>query len=174
MREFSVHPKSQSDRAKYMFFAMLGSGLLIFFLSMLLQRFRGVVSFVGMIFIVGAVYIYTKYMGAEYYYDITVPDETPFFIIRHVIGKRSSTLCRVELSSILSVSKLNREQMKAHKTEEGVARYSYFPTMSPETVYLVKVRSSLEKADIFIEGTDEFAKVLMECAEEARFIIPEE
>ncbi len=168
MREFSVHPKAQSNLAKNVFFALLGSALLILVASYISPMFNGLISFAAMICIVAAVYIYSKYIGADYYYDITESEGAPLLVIRHKVGKRNTTLCRLDIASIVSVTPLTRSELKAKPQEKDILRFTYCPTMCAQSVYLISSRSRYEQADIVIEGTDELADLLMQIAAECR------
>ena len=63
---------------------------------------------------------------------------------------------------------MSAEEKKSYKPAADVARYFYSPTLSPEKVYLLEVRSSYEKADVFVELTDEQAAMICAYAKEAR------
>lgn len=169
IREFYVHAKPANKKAVYAFFACLGSAIIVFAVYMLAEKYRGLISMGIMVFITAAVYIYNRYMGSEYFYDITFDHTgTPVFVVRQKIGKRESTLCRVDLGSIIRIDKMTAEERKGYKADAGVVRYTYCPTMMPEVVYRVAVRSHSEKADIFIEATDELAELLLGYSREAR------
>lgn len=172
--EFSMRPKASNKRSIYLFIAFSIGAVAAALLYMFIPLFKGVVGIVAMIFIVGAVFIYTKYMAAEYIYDITVPDGTPLFVIRHRTGKRETTLCRIELSSIKSVERQTREQRREHKTPADRARYFYCPTFSPDETYLIISETRYEKSEISIEAGEEFASLLLAYAAEARSAIPED
>ena len=100
-------------------------------------------------------------MASKYYYDVMVDTAgTPLFVVRSVVGKRTTTLCRVELSSIIGITTLTAEERKAHKTPDGFVKYFYSPTMSPDRIALITVSSRYERAEIAIEASDEFTELL--------------
>ena len=166
---FSVKPKASNDRAKYAAIACLGSALIFIAIYMLMPQYKWVPGIIILAFVTAAIFIYNKYISAIYAYDIIMDSNSePILVIRQIVGRRETTLCRVDVSAITNVKRLDKNDKKAYVPENGVLRYSYYPTMSPDTVVLVKVRSVSEKADIFLELTDEHIALLNRYAEEAR------
>ena len=169
IREFSAKAKSSNNKARTFFIASMLLAFLLLSGAMLLPLYRGVVSLFGIVFLVAAITIYTKYLSPIYYYDITFDSEgAPLFVVRQVIGKRQSTLCRIGLFEIVKIEKESIEERKSHKTPVGFVKYSYVPTILPETVYRITSVSRYEKSEILIEVTDEFASVIRSYAAEAR------
>jgi hypothetical protein len=122
-----------------------------------------VVGLVGLIAIVIATWVYTKYVAVEYGYDVTFdPQGTPVFVVRQLIGKRQSTFSCVYLADIVSVDMETREQRRAKKAQNGVRRYVYLPTVFAPSSCRITVRSRYEHAEIVIEVTEEFAALLRE------------
>lgn len=168
--EFSLRPHPQNKKATYLFIAFMlgGAALTVLYFLMSGKPFYGFIGLGAMIFIIGAIFMYTRYMAAQYIYDVTVQGQTPMFIVRHKMGKRETTMCRVCLSGIISVEKQSREERRAHKTPRDHARYNYSPSLDPMESYLIISRSRYEKAEIIIEANEEFAAALMRSAELAR------
>ena len=169
--EFSLKTRPQNKRSVYLFIAFsigaVAAGILYIAL-MKLGKYHGIAGLLTMVMVIGAIFIYTRYMAAQYYYDVTVVNNTPLFIVRHKLGKRETTMCRIELGAIVSVEKQTREERKRHKTPSDLARYNYSPSISPEVTYLITARSRYEKAEITVEANDEFAAALLRQAELAR------
>ena len=175
IREHFSRVKSSNTNAQRLFYSLLCVAALLFVVYCTTPLYKGIVGLVCVATITAAVLIYTKYVGVEYFYDITFDsDGRSVFIVRQVTGKRSSTLCRVDLSSIVKVERLDSSAKKAHKTEAGYLKYSYLPTLAPESVLLLKISSRREHAEIFIEASDEFAALLSGYASEARSLVTEE
>ena len=169
IKEFSAHAKSSNKTARYVFFACLGSTIIMTLVYILAWKFKGLIGFVDTIFITATIYIYNRYMGTEYFYDVTFDHMgAPVFVVRHRIGKRETTICRIDLNSVVNVVKMPKEKRKTYKPDKDVIKYSYYPTMSPDTLYLMTVRSHIEKADVFVEISDEMAALLLSYSEEAR------
>lgn len=165
----SIKPEPQNNKAKHTFFACLGSAILSIALYTMLPSYKGIVGIVALGFITAAIYLYNRYVCAAYYYDVTMDSNgSPVFVISQSVGKRQTTLCRVDLSSITLVKKLSAEEKRAYKPAKDIARYFYSPTLSPEFVYLLEVRSPYEKADVFVELNDEQAATISAYAKEAR------
>ena len=176
INEFSVSPRPSNNKARHTFFILLilAATVAAVYISPI-PRFKGIVGALCLVFVVAAIYVYNRYMAMKYYYDVLIDASgTPLFVVRSVMGKRESTLCRVELSSITSVKRLNHDEQKSHKTPDGYVRYFYNPTLSPESVCLVTVDSRYEHAEITIEANDEFIAILSSYVHEARgFVDPD-
>ncbi len=162
INEISVCAVPTNKRAVYVFSAFLGSSFIFFAVSMMLTNYKGVFATVAMAFIVGAIFIYTKYMAAKYYYDITEGnDGVPLFVVRQTVGKKSTTLCRIEVGTIKSVDRFSRSD-KREKPEPGTVRYRYLPTLMPDSYCCLKIVSPYERAEVIIEATEELAGIIRE------------
>lgn len=175
INEFSVSPRPSNNKARSLFLVFLiAAAILAAVYISPIPKFKGVVGVICLLFIVGAVYVYNRYMAMKYYYDVMLDTSgTPLFIVRSVIGKRETTLCRVELSDIVSVKRLSGEERKKHTTPAGFVRYFYNPTLMPESVCVVTVSSRYERAEITVEANDEFVSLLNSYANEARSLFPD-
>ena len=169
IREFSVRPTPTNKNAKVFFIAALCLSLLTLILYFSVEKYKGIVGLFIIFFLTAAILVYTKYISAQYYYDITFDSEgAPIFVVRQITGKRQTTLCRIDLYAIRSVTHLLAEERKKHKAPEGAARYVYTPTLFPDRVCVVYVKSSYEHAELVIECSEEFSSLLLSYAEQAR------
>ncbi len=169
INEISVKPKPQNNNAKIIFSITLIASALIFVTSMIIPVYKGIVGFVGMLGLVSSILIYTKYISPEFRYDVTFDrDERAVFIVRQLIGKRETTLCRIFLSDIVKLDRETREQQKGHKTEKGTALYNYNPTVMPDVVYRITALCEGERSEIVIELSDEIAQLFSSYVSEAR------
>lgn len=168
INEMSVKPKAQNKNSLYLFIAVAIGAAASAVWYMLADEFKGVVGLLTMILIIAGIYIYTRFIAAEYYYDVAVLDDVPTFIVRHKIGKRETTMCRIDIASITSVERQTKDERRKHKTPSDHKIYAYSPTLYPEISYLIISQSQYEKAEINIEANDEFAKVLLDYAATAR------
>lgn len=169
IQEFSTHPKPANKNAKIAFLVAILVSALGFVTYFVIDKYKGIVGTAALMMLTTAILFYTKYISPEFYYDITIDSEgTPVFVVRQIIGKRQTTLCRIDLADIASVTKQSSVERKAHKTAAGYKAYVYTPTLMPSKTYLITVTSRYEKAEIRIEGTDEFAELLLEYSKEAR------
>lgn len=153
-----------------MLFATLTSAAMAVILtSMLISVYRGIVSLVGVGLFTAAIVIYTRYVSAVYYYDITFDYEgQPIFVVRQLSGKRESTLCRIALYEIVKIEEETPKQSREHKTPYGFRKYSYLPTILPNVAYRITSVSRYEKSEIMIEASGEFINLLRSYAAEAR------
>lgn len=144
---------------------LAGVALVAYLISPL---YKGIIGIFVVAFITAATFLYTKYVAAEYNYDIMIASGTPLFIVRQTTGKKTTTLCRIELSSIVKVEREDTAGRREHKTPSGYLKYNYCPTLMPKITYLITSASRYEKAEIRIEASEEFAALLRSYAEEAR------
>ena len=136
IREISVRPTPTNKNAKLFFLTSLFLSLVTLIAYFFVEKYKGLVGLLIIAFLTAGILVYTKYISAVYYYDVTFDSNgVPIFVVRQIIGKRQSTLCRVDLYAIRSVSLLSAEDRKKHKTPEGAVRYVYTPTMFPSTQY---------------------------------------
>ena len=169
MRELSTKASPKNSRAKVAFYILLALAGISSVVYLLADRYKGIFGLVVMIFLVSAVYIYTRYIGVQYYYDLT-HDNTgeAVFVVRRQVGKSSSTLARLGLSEISSVKRENRAEAKAHKTPYGYRKYFYTPTLMPSETVRLTVISPYESSEVIIEATEEYEKQLTRYIKEAR------
>lgn len=169
IREFSVKLKATNGKARTAFIASMLIAFALIAVSSVVPLYHGVVALVGMAFLVAAVTIYSKYVSPIYYYDITFDCEgTPLLVVRQLIGKRETTLCRIGLAEIVKIEREEKTSRRAHKTPYGFRKYSYSPTLDPELTYRLTTMSRYEKAEIILEINDSFAQMLKEYSTEAR------
>ena len=167
--EFSVRPKPRNNNAKIAFLIAILISAAGFVTYFFMERFRGFVGMFSLMVLVTAILFYTKYISPEFFYDITFDYEnTPIFVVRRRVGKRDTTLCRIDIADIVSVDYETRAERRAHKTPSGMLKYVYAPTMLPPDVYRITVRGRYEKCEIIIEASEEFAKLLRDYSAEAR------
>lgn len=169
IREFSVRPKPSNNKARAMFIACSVLAFALVTLSTVIPLYRGLVSMAGVLLLTLALVFYTKYILPIYFYDIFIDsDGTPLFVVRQQTGKRQSTLCRIPLNEILRVEKQSRQQRREHKTPYEVKKYAYLPTLDPDEIYRITTSGRYERAEILIECSEGFAKMLTVYSAEAR------
>ena len=168
IQELSVRPIPKNQNARYAFFGLLGAAAVTVIVSYFLSSYKGVIQLAALLLLVGAVLVYTRYVGCTYYYEVTYAGETPIFLVSQVSGRRRTALCRVNLSDVIGIEVLTGAEYRAYKPESGMKRYNYTPTLGPSEVHLMRVRSRMEKADVFLELSEEFRTLLLSYAEEAR------
>ena len=169
IKEFSIHAKATNNKAKNAFFICFFFSFAALFSSNAFSKYTWVPQLIGMVLLVAAVTLYTKYLSAKYFYEIVFDTEgTPLFVVNQMIGKRMTTLCRIALYEIVRIDGENSEEQKNHKTPGGVKRYNYSPTLMPDRVFRIYTSGRHERAEIIVEFTDEAAIMLSEYAKEAR------
>ena len=68
------------------------------------------------------------------------------------MGKRESTLCRIDVADIVSVTHETAAERRSHKTSAGYLKYVYTPTLMPKATSRLIVEGQYEKAEIVIEN----------------------
>ncbi len=169
IKEFSVRPKPKNNNARIAFLITVLLSAAGFVTYFFMDRYKGVVGMAALLLLVTALLFYTKYISPVFSYDITFDSaNTPVFVVRQIVGKRITTLCRLDLADITEICKEGKKERKAHKAEKGVKRYIYAPTLFPPEVFRLSVKSMYERAEVIIECSDEFAALISEYSTEAR------
>ena len=163
LNEISVCVKPANKTGKYVFLGLIGTALILACATYLGAPYSGVLWTVALVFITAAIYVYNRHVVSEYYYELRVDGGVESLVISMRVGKTVRTLARLELNALTEVKRLDGKEYRKYKCEKGVYKYSYFPTMFPESVYLVSIRSEHESADLFIEVSEEFARELESC-----------
>ena len=167
--EFSAKVKNANNNARVAFFALLAAGASTVVTYMSIPVYKGLVGLVAVALLTAAVLIYTRYMAPTYYYDITHDSEnTPIFVVRQVVGRRETTLARIDLADINSATVESREERRSHKTPVGTRKYFYTPTLGPAVTCRISSRSRYESSEIVIEAGADFANMLTAYAREAK------
>ena len=165
--EFSMTAKPKSKLAHKVLLGLIGSSVIFVAAAELTPKLSGIIWTVAFVFIVATLYVYNRYVGAEFCYSVENVG-TPSLIVTQRVGKTVKTLARLDISSIKEIRRMTREEHRTYKCDRVVNRYSYFPTMCPDEIYLVTIRSTYENADLFIEIDENFASALRaRVAEEA-------
>ena len=170
----SVRPTPTNNKAKYLTIALLIGALATGILYAVMVNYKGVVGLVCLALLTAAIFIYTKYLAPVYNYDVVAEGGSYLFVVRQTTGKRTTTLCRIDLASIIRIDRETEADRKAHKTPTGFISYVYCPTLGPDVTYLITSQTRYERAEIRIEASDEFAALLTEYAREAKSLMPDE
>lgn len=169
IKEFSVHPKPRNNKAKIAFLIAILVSAAGFVTYFLMDRYKGLIGVFALMCLTTAILFYTKFISPEFYYDITFDSsDNPLFVVRQLVGKRQTTLCRIDLADIVSVKHETAKERKAHSTPLGTRKYVYAPTMLPSDIYRITVKGRYENSEIIIEATEEFAELLISYALKAR------
>lgn len=174
IHDLTVRVKPQNKNAHTLCIALLALAAAGFVTSFLVSLYCGIIQLFAAVLIVAALTVYSRYLGSKYSYEIFTDggEGEPLFIVRQETGKRISILCRVSLAGISEVTPLSMKEAKSRSVASGAHRYLYTSTLFPSRVYYVKVRTRHEKADLVLEGSDEFFDYLKNAAAEAALLYP--
>jgi len=171
IKDFSVTPRPKNKNAKILMCAFFALALISLIIATFVDKYKGVIGMVTLASLTTAILVYTKYVSVVFHYDIMAEGlDEPLFVVRQTVGKREVTLCRIALATITRIEKESAAQRRAHKSESGVAKYVYTPTLAPSESHRIFVFSRYEKAEIIVEISDEFAQMLMSLANEAKLM----
>ena len=169
--EFSVHAKSKNNNAVIAFVVLLIVSALGFTAYFFLESYKGVVGVFALMILTVAILVYTKFIAPSFYYDVAVDSENvSMFVVRQIIGKRQTTLCRIDLADIVSIEYETKKDRIRHKTPRGVRKYIYAPTMFPNEIYRITAKNRYETAEIIVEGTEVFLETMRAYVNEARLM----
>lgn len=169
--EFSVHAKPKNNNAVIAFVSLLIVSALGFAIYFVLERYKGVVGVFALMILTVAILVYTKFIAPAFYYDVAIDSSgTPMFVVRQIIGKRQTTLCRLDLADIVSIEYETKKDRREHKTTRGVRKYIYAPTMFPKEIYRITAKNRYETAEIIVEGTEVFLETMRQYVKEARLM----
>ena len=173
INELQLRLKPTNNKAKVAF-SVFGACALIAFLTYYFMRGEGIskaslVGLLGLVLLTVSLTFYTKYMSSVYYYEIMRDSVgTPLFLVKQAVGKRVSTLCRIALYEIKNIERTTPEERKGRKTPSDHRKYNYVPTFMPDVTYRLTTASRYEKAEIYIEISDEFSETLKLYVSEAQ------
>ena len=173
--EFSVKPKAKNKLAHFIFWGFVAVALGILAVYAFMDSYRGFVGLGAILMFAGAVYIFSKYIGIEYVYEISFSqDGVPLFLVRQNVGKRTSLMCNITLSSIRAVKHESREERRKYVSLKGTERYIFTPTVMPPEVYRIISAEEGKRIEIVIECSEDFAALLLSYSAEARTLYPED
>ena len=159
--EFSYTSRPRNKVANYVLLGLGGSAAIFVAAAYLTPKYSGIVWTVAFALIVSVIYVYTRYVGAEFTYSV-MDAGTESFVVTQKVGKTVKTMARIDVSSITEIRRMTGKEYKKYKAARGVVKYCYLPTMCPDEVYLLSMRSIHEDADIFIEADEDFIAALNE------------
>ena len=171
--DMKFRPKAADEKGKRVFLLTLLLALATFLCSLLLDSYQGIVQLVALVLITVSLYIYNRYVATSYEYEITTDnDGTPVFVVLAYQGKRTSTLCRIALWDVTSVTRYSPDELKAIGRDKEVGIHKYTPSFDPHTITVISVRSTYEKSDLWIESSEEFDSYFLSLVSEAKAIRP--
>ncbi len=169
--EFSVHPKPKNKNAKILTLVLFAVAAALFIAYIAVPVYKGMIGVLAIIAITAAILIYTKFISASYYYDITFDiNKSPLFVVRQKTGKRETTLCRIDLADIADIKHETNEERRKHKKDISAKLYVYTPTLFPPDVYRITAKNRYDSFEVIIEGTEEFAELLRSYSDEAKLL----
>ena len=151
--------KPRNNTARSVLIGLACSAVIFVIAANITPKYSGIIWFVAFAFIVASLYVYNKYVGAVYLYEVAVYG-VPTLVISLTVGKTVKTMARIDIDSITEIKHLSDAELRAYKPQKGTVKYTYYPTMLPSDVYLIAMRSQYENADIIIEADEQFISVI--------------
>ena len=163
------HPKTANTKGKRVFLITLLLALALFLSSLLLHSYQSIIQLIALVLLTVALYFYNRYVSTSFVYEITTDaDGVPVFVVSSFQGKRVSTLCRISLWDVTGVVRCTREELRKREKNKEVAIHKLNPTMSPEIITVVSVRSTYEKCDLWLETSEDFDSYFLSIIREAK------
>ena len=167
--DMKFHPKAQNAKGKRVFLITLLLALALFLSSLLFTSYQGVIQLVALVLLTIALYFYNRYVTTSFVYEITTDaDGAPVFVVSSYQGKRVSTLCRIALWDVTGVVRYTREELAKREKSKEVSTHKFTPTMSPEIITVISVRSTYEKCDLWLETAEDFDAYFLSVVKEAK------
>ena len=173
--DMRFRPKTSNVKGKRVFLLTLLLALVTFLCSLLLTEYQGVVQLIAIVILTVSLYFYNRYVATVYEYEITTDnDGAPVFVVCVYQVKRTSTLCRIALWDVTGVARYLAEELKKLPRDKSVGIHKFNPTLSPQTITVISVRSQYEKSDLWIESSEEFDAYFLSLVAQAKASRPTE
>ena len=159
MTDFTYRPKSDKKGAVTVMIALLALAFGIVAASAASPSYKGIISLAAVIVLIIGVYVFVRYVAAEYAYAVIYTDtEAPLLLVTRTVGKRTSTLSSITLSSILSLE----EKINEPKRDRYERKYNFCQSFSPKLSYVLRVKTRYESFTAHLEITREVAERLLD------------
>ncbi|MBQ3015757.1 MAG: hypothetical protein IJD79_03145 [Clostridia bacterium] len=166
---FTYNVKANKQRAFPLFFTVLLVSSVLVVLSMMVEKYSGLVSLGAVVGLTASVMIYQRYITSDYGYVVTDGGEdNAVFLVTKRIGKRSSTMAYLPLYAVTSIQKFTKEELKQHKSDKTAKRYNFAPTFGPDFVYIVFAKTPNGDFELVLECIPEVADRLLEYSRYAK------
>ena len=140
-------PKSDKKTEKLIFFGMLGLATLFYVGSIVPNMlFPALLQLIAFSLLTVAIVVISKFMICRYVYRIEPREATENlgegydFVIVQYSGKHVSTVCRCDLSSIVSMTHVTKENKRELSTShKGKSVYRYVADLRADNVYFLEV-----------------------------------
>lgn len=165
--EFTYRPVPKKGIANALFFGILALSIIPVVLSVIMLRYKGLISLCAVVLFTVAIVIYARYIAAEYAYVVMYSGNSPMLVATKTIGKRVTTLLSVALSDISLVAEKGTDE--ANRVEKkGVKKYNFSVSIIPDKTYILVAKTRYENMLITLEGSCDFARRIDEYAVIAR------
>ena len=165
MMDFTYRPKSDKKGAFIAMSALLAVALAVVVASVVSPSYKGVISLVAVILLCICVYIFVRYLASDYAYAVVNTDtDAPLLIVTRTVGKRTSTLSSIALSSVNSVEEIKGEPSRVRYER----KYNFCQSFSPKLAYVLRVKTRYEQFTAHLEIPKEVADRLVRYIEIAK------
>ncbi|MBQ8310167.1 MAG: hypothetical protein IJX80_04035 [Clostridia bacterium] len=154
---YEYAPRFPKKKEKLLAYGMLGLAALLFVTSYLPNMpYPGMIQILGLGALVAMIMIFSMCIARQYTYSIEEREgAAPDFIITEHYGMRVTVVCRVAVTSVMTVMPWNDEAKKSFAaTKKGKQAYIYTGVLFDEVQYCLNIEE---------DGTDFFVRI---CADE--------
>ena len=160
---FNYRCLAQKRRAFPLLFTLIGISAVLVIASMITNKYSGVISLVSICTMTASVLVYVRYVVSDYSYSIREGEnDRSYIIFTKIVGKRQSMMGCVPLYAIKSIEKFTNAELKQQKVDKGTHKYNFAPSFAPDTVYVIKAKTTTVSYFVIIEGTDELSARILE------------
>ena len=181
--EYRFSPRPQTRHASVILASLAAASLLFLALGMgNALGLRTLWHSLLLVFLVGALFLYLRFVASSYLYEITSEWGEPTLVILETQGQRHTTRCRLGLAHLIRLvevpdaeSEEGRRALAEFRAERR--RFSYLATLGHVPTQLLYAREGGERFAIRIEGDAAFLAALRSAialAEEYRTSAEEE
>ena len=181
MKEYEYIPQKNQNRLKGLLIILIAVSAVLFMTPMLIEQisfylintatvslkvsFRWVFQLLGVIALVGAIFIVTRYMAKSFIYTVWVNDNgtRDLTVCELINGKKRTTVCRIGISNITEAhllypekgeDKIKEKELSANARAEYRKSFDYCHDIGASPVCVLLVEECGEKLLIKLTCTD--------------------
>jgi hypothetical protein len=156
---YDFHPPRQNAVARLLAVALVALAAASFVVSSFVPKLAVIPQAVGLILLVPAIQIITRYVVSRYLYRICPYEDgnTDLDIYLYRGGARMQLVCRVGLEEITAAKPLTEENKKP---PHGLRRYNYCPDIRPQNALVLSITNRDGDCEILLCPDEKMAALL--------------
>ena len=164
---YDYQPPRQNAIARLLALALIALAAASFVASAFLKTLAVIPQAVGLILMVPAIQIITRYVVTRYLYRICPYEDgnTDLDIYVYRGGARMQLVCRIGLEEITAAAPLSAQNAKP---PHGLRRYNYCPDMRPQNALVLSITNRDGDCEIIFCPDEKMAELLQAAAAQER------